>query len=212
VFGGPNTNRGSYLVESNKFDGGGVPAPFPLRLIVHDSGNAQPKKLLQQVFHGPDATLTNLILTTTEQNLASAKLREARRISAVHLPLGSGPWVMNGDLRPAASLTATVSMNEFGVSNPFLHTYHPDHDNLDADFQSAPKPGNEESYKVDRYITLNFATNRNDFNSLTQGAQSLIGNYLEVLAVSAGSQPALTNVVGGTFALRRLSDISTLTE
>jgi len=209
VFGGPNTNRGSYLVQSNKFDGGSVPTPFPLRLIVHDSGPS--KKFLQQVYHGPDSTLTNLILTTVEGRLASSKLNEARRISAVHLPLGT-VQDMPGAMTPGSSLTTTVSMNENGASNPFLHAYHPDHDNLDTDFKSAPKKGNEESYQVDRHITLNFAASRDDFNSLTQGAQSLTGSYLEVMAVKAGSNQALTNIVGGVFALKRISDISTLTE
>src|SRR4030095_8898543 len=95
-------------------------------------------------------------------------------------------------------------------SNPFLHTYHPDHDNLDALF-STPLAQGIESYGVTRQITLSFAAPNNDFNSLTQSSDDLSGNYLEAITFAArGSQTRQYNVLG-SFSLKRISDITTLT-
>ena len=207
VFGGPKTNRGNYLVTSTNYSGGGVASSFPLRLIVHDSGGA--RKLLQQVYYGPDQN-TNLILTTKESLLNPSLLNQARRISAVHLPLGTGPWPLTGAMQPGSSLAATVALADSGASNPFLHTYHPDHDNLDAQFNPYVQP-NQEVYEVDRQLTLNFASPQNDFNSLTQGAQALVGDYREVLTIKASGNQQRAFTVGGAFALKRISDIPNLT-
>ena len=95
-------------------------------------------------------------------------------------------------------------------ANPFLHTYHPDHDNLDASFTTTLARG-VESYGVIRQITLRFTTPDNDFNSLTQSSDDLGGDYLEVVTFQArGSQTRQYNVLG-TFSLKRISDITTLT-
>jgi hypothetical protein len=56
------------------------------------------------------------------------------------------------------------------VSNPFLHSYHPDPDNLDAEF-NATLPSGRESYSVTRRITLKFTNPEDNFNGLTQGSQ-----------------------------------------
>ena len=95
-------------------------------------------------------------------------------------------------------------------SNPFLHTYHPDHDNLDALYTTALERG-VESYGINRQISLTFTPPENDFNSLTQGSQDFVGNYAEVITFQArGAQTRQYNVLG-TFALKRISDIASLT-
>ena len=96
------------------------------------------------------------------------------------------------------------------VSNPFLHTYHPDHDNLDATFR-APLDRGVESYGVRRQITLNFTAPATDFDSLTKGASSLNGDYIEVVTVLGLNTASRQYDVRGTFVLNRISDIATLT-
>ena len=211
VFGGAEQKTGSYLLDGAiKIDSGKVARPFPLRLIVHNSGSSV--KLLQKIYHGV-GTGSNIVLATKEDFLLPAQLAAARRISSVHLPTSAGNiyWDFTGTVQQGGSVTVNVPLSyDDQASNPFLHTYHPDHDNLDAQFKSTLAPGNE-SYGVVRQITLNFTAPENDFISLTQGSQDLGGNYTETITFQArGSQTRQYNVLGN-FTLKRISDIATLT-
>lgn len=211
VFGGAEAKTGSYLLDGPiKIDSGSVASPFPLRLIVHNTGSAA--KLLQKAFYGV-GTASNMVITTKESLLLPGQLTAARRISAVHLPASAGnvPWAFTGAMQPGASLTGSVPLSyNDQSSNPFLHTYHPDHDNFDAAFKATLSQG-VESYGVTRVITLSFTLPSNDFDSLTQSSGDLSGNYVEAITFAArGSQTRQYNVLG-TFSLKRLSDIATLT-
>jgi hypothetical protein len=61
-------------------------------------------------------------------------------------------------------------------TNPFVHAYHPDHDNLDARFENLLDAGRE-SPAVQRNITLTFSTPP-AFNP-AWGATQLGGTYTE---------------------------------
>ena len=62
----------------------------------------------------------------------------ARRIVAAHLPLDlADPAV--GTFGLGGTLTGTVSLPFNDATNPFVHQYHPDHDNKDARFQPLEK-------------------------------------------------------------------------
>ncbi len=211
VFGGPQLMTGSYLLDGAiKIDSGKVASPFPLRLIIHNSGSSA--KLLQKVFYGVGLSSNNVI-ATRESLLLPSQLADARRITSVHLPTSAGniPWSFPGTMQPGGSMTASVPLSyDDQASNPFLHTYHPDHDNLDAQFTTSLAQG-VESYGVTRQITLTFASPANDFGSLTQDTGDFTGDYAEVITFQArGSQTRQHNVLG-TFLLKRLSDIATLT-
>jgi len=211
VYGGPEQKTGSYLLEGPiKIDSGTVARPFPLRLIIHHDGISA--KLLQKVYQGLDLG-SNTVLATKESLLLPTQLGAARRISSVHFPTSAGniPWNFTGTMQQGGSLTTSVALSyEDQSSNPFLHTYHPDHDNLDAQF-TMPLARGVESYGVTRQLTLSLTTPEDDFNSLTQGSQDLSGHYAEVITFEArGSQTRQYNVLG-TFTLKRISDIATLT-
>lgn len=211
VYGGPENKTGSYLLDGPiKIDSGAVARPFPLRLIVHHDGTSA--RLLQKVYHGIGST-SNTVLATREELLLPAQLSEARRISSVHFPTSAGniPWTFTGTMQQGGSLTALVPLaHDDQSSNPFLHTYHPDHDNLDAQFSTSLARG-VESYGVTRQLTLSFTAPDDNFNSLTQGSQDLGGTYAEVVTLQArGSQTRQYNVLGA-FTLKRISDIATLT-
>ena len=61
--------------------------------------------------------------------------------------------VLNGAMAPDGQLTTALYVNRDGPTNPFKHTYHPDHDNLDAQFLN---PANE-AYGLLRFLTLTFS-------------------------------------------------------
>jgi hypothetical protein len=211
VFGGPENKTGSYLLEGPiKVDSGTVAEPYPLRLILHHNGAAT--RLFQKIFIGPGLG-TNTVITTRENLLLASQLSSARRISAVHLPTSADntPWNCAGSLQPGASLSVTVPVSyDDQASNPFLHTYHPDHDNLDAQFAST-LPRGSESFGLSRQITLNFTAPEDHFNGLTAGTQDLSGTYLEVITIQAKGSNARQYQVTGSFSLKRISDIAALT-
>lgn len=211
VFGGPDHKTGSYLLDGPiKIDSGKVARPFQMRLIVHNDGTTS--KLLQKVYHGVGVS-SNLVLATKEEFLLPSQLSEARRISSVQFPTSAGnlPWNFTGTMQQGGSITVSVPLAyDDHSSNPFLHTYHPDHDNLDAQF-ATELPQGVESYGVTRQLTLSFQAPADDFNSLTRGSQDLNGNYAEVITLQGrGTQTRQYNVLG-TFTLKRISDIASLT-
>jgi hypothetical protein len=211
------TNNGAYVVTGLNTNLGAVPASYPLRLIVHSPGAAGPAVLLQRVFCGYDRT-TNAVVTTAESVLDPTALASARRISAVHLPwtAANTPWPFDANLGSAACLTATVTDSyRDRASNPFVHGYHPDHNNLDSSF-AYELPQGSESYTLERQITLQLAPPGADFDSLTGATRTLTGAYVESirllgLARSGGAVDSRTFRVAGSFALNRISQNPTLT-
>lgn len=208
-------SNGNYVVNSVDTSLGSVPRAFPLRLIVHNPavGNAV---LLQRVFYGLDAN-TNLIVSRGESALAPAFLKDARRVSAVHLPWTSTntAWAFNGRLQNQTTLTTTVSVGyNDRAANPFLHAYHPDHDNLDVTFKNV-LPQGAESYSVQRDITLRITPPADNFASLVSAGLTLGGDYTEVITIrglarAGGTFDTRQFEVRGVFSLNRVSDISTL--
>lgn len=205
---------GRFPTSTNKTE---VPRSFPLRLIVHNPTNGGNAVLLQHVFYGRDAT-TNVVVTTSEAALNRTFLSDARRISASHLPWTATNhfWTFSGRLGESTNLTVTVSLPyQDQASNPFLHTYHPDHDNLDATFKSE-LPQGMESYSMSREISLIVQPPSEDFFSLTGSRQRLAGIYQETIRLSGLARAGGTNdtrlfQVQGVFTLNRISDVPFLT-
>ena len=212
VFGGPQNQSGSYLLNGPiRTDSGAVAQPFPLRLIIHNDGVTN--RLFQQIFYGIGLG-TNPVVATRQSLLLSSALASARRITAVHLPnsLTNTSWIMAGALQMGNSLSTTVSVSYADqLANPFIHTYHPDHDNLDALFAPV-QPQGVESYGISRQITLNFTAPANDFDSLAASSQTLTGNYVESVTLLGKGTDSKQFQSLGAFTLKQISNISTLTQ
>lgn len=193
-----------------------VPAAFPLRLIVHNPAGG-PATLLQRVYYGFNA-VTNPVVANQEAALARNLLAQARRLSASHLPWSEGNpgWNFSGALGPGAVVTTTVTSDyKDHRSNPFLHTYHPDHDNLNATFK-AELPQGAESYAIEREITLAVRPPADDFNSRVAAGLTLTGDYVESLRIrglarAGGAFDTRRLDCRGVFQLNRIADIPTLT-
>jgi hypothetical protein len=198
---------GAYSVLVTNEVVGGVSRPFPMRLILHNDGTNT--VLLQRVFLGMNPQ-TNAIVTTQQRFLDPAQLASAQRISAAHLPWSAQntPWPI--------TITSNVYRVEIATpydspsSNPFIHQYHPDHDNLNASFtQLLPK--GRESYSIQRTVWLSPQSAGFDYQSLTTGSLDLNGVYDETIEVGGSGANARTFRVLGTFTLNRISDLPTLT-
>jgi hypothetical protein len=212
----PVTNAdGTYKITSLDTSLTGVSRGYPLRLIVHNpaSGSAT---LLQQVYVGMNAA-TNPVVARFEGALNPSQLRDSRRISAPHLPYSSSNtgWAFSGPVNPAATVTATVTTRfDDGESNPFLHAYHPDHDNLDSDRAKTLSQGSE-SYSIVRALTLQFLPPADHFDARTSSAQNLTGNYAESVSIKGlarggGNVDTRTFETRGSFSLQRITDVPVL--
>ncbi|MDO8596471.1 MAG: LamG-like jellyroll fold domain-containing protein, partial [Sulfuricaulis sp.] len=201
---------GQYIVTNAVSSLGAVARPFNLRLIVHKS--ATETRLFQRVYHGLGLA-ANAVLVTRENLLDRASLNNARRISAVHLPFsdGNAGWPFTGEFAQGQSLSAQVNLdNGDYASNPFLHSFHPDHDNLNATFDS-PEPRGAESYDIERKMTLTFTAPGSDFASLISGGNQMTGQYSEELTLKGRGNESRRIDTTGFFVLKRVSDIPTLT-
>lgn len=176
----------------------------PLRVILHvdDGGTA---RLLSQVFVGELAG-GSPGLCTREAGLSVADKASASRIVAAHLPLDRVLASGSGAVALGQTLVRTVAIPFNDDTNPFVHRYHPDHNNKDA--RGMPLGAGVESYGITRTFSFQFTTTPPAGVSATGwGSTSIGGNYTEV--IKGLHKKDLT--VSGTFVLRRASEIGTLT-
>jgi hypothetical protein len=176
--------------------------PLPLRVLLHidDAGTA---RVLSQVFLGKLDTGT-FGLCTRESRLKQSDKASAARFFAAHLPLDR---VLAGSVPAAIGSTVVHSVNipfDDGT-NPFVHTFHPDHNNRDA--RGNPLGAGVESYGIIRTLSFQFTTTPPSGSSATGwGSTTIGGNYTDVLKGLHKNSLTLT----GTFELRRASELGTL--
>jgi hypothetical protein len=190
--------------------GATTPRSFPLRFILHVDA-AGTARLLSQVFMGTLANEGNPVgLCTKEAGLKQDAKDSARRMSVAHLPLDTVTSSGSGSVAPGSTLVRTVSIPYNDPTNPFVHTYHPDHDNLDArpDGTAVPLAAGVESYGITRQCTFQFASAPpTGVSSVGWGSAVIGGNYTEVLT----GLHKETITVSGAFTLRRASEEAALT-
>lgn len=185
-----------------------TPASFPIRLILHRADNGT-VKLLQQVYLGENGSGMPVV-TTVESSLDPLKLASARRFSSASFPLDAKAIKSGADLGLVGKASFSVVLSHTAATNPFVHAFHPDHDNKDAQFNPAPLAEGVESYTVSRVIDLGFAADPAalGLSDLGWGTTILGGDYQEVIS-GLRAQPI---TVKGKYVLYRVSSIGVLTE
>ncbi len=180
--------------------------PFPLRVILHvdQTGTA---RLLSQVFLGQLAAPPNLQgLATMESALKADAKASATRLVAAHLPPDTVAVSGSGSVALDGTLVRTLTVPFDAPTNPFVHTYHPDHDNRDARLQ--PLPAGVESPTFTRTLSFTFSPNPPaSTNPVGWGTTVLGGTFGETIT-GVHRNPL---VLSGTFELRRVSDLGDLT-
>jgi len=177
-----------------------TPASFPVPLLVHRTASGD-TRLLQQAYLGSDGTSTSV---STTEALFPAGRTPSNRISIASLP-SDFIALSAGQLGPTATVSFDVPLDYDSDSNPFVHRYHPDHDNLDARFQSKLAAGRE-SLTVRRTITLTFLSSVAGITAPAWGVTMLGGTYSETVT-GLRSTPITVN---GSFVLNRVTDAPTL--
>ena len=180
---------------------------FSLRTLLHiaDSGSAT---LLSKVFLGQLAAEPNDFGVCVDESLLKQDaLESAQRLVAAHLPLNR---VVSGSASVAlpATVVFTVTTPFNDPSNPFVHQYHPDHDNKDARFQ--PVGAGVESYDITRTCIFEFSAAPPEGSTVASGwgATVIGGKYRETISGVHKNDIH----VSGTFELRRASETGVLTQ
>ena len=216
--------EGEPVIDSINQTYGTVPNSFPLRLIFHQGTNTVgTMKMYQSVFHGlqkgaETQKSTELILSSDEDSLHPGELKFARRITALHLPLfnpdfdfgnKNGMWVCEGEIKAGQTAKVSVTVaHDNHASNPFLHTYHPDHDNINDDLPKFKEHiVGKESFTIRREIQLEFENSPTDFEGITRTQRRISGNYYETMSIIGADSETIEYNTKGSFLLNRISTI-----
>jgi hypothetical protein len=183
-------------------------APFKLRTLLHlsDGGTA---RLLSEVYLGKLAVVPNDVgLCTSEALLKQDTLASAMCFSSSHLPLDQAITLGSGSFATGQTLTRVITVPYDSATNPFVHAYHPDHDNKDA--RGGSLGVGVESPKITRTCQFIFTASPPTGSSVSSGWGSSVigGNYIETMT-GVHKDPL---ILSGTFELRRASTIGTLSQ
>jgi hypothetical protein len=175
-----------------------TPRAYPLRTLMHiDSGGTA--RLMSQAFLGTLAATNRYGVTPRESMLAPDQKASAKRFLSIHLPVSDASITTTGTAALGSDLGCVITTPVTASSNPFIHKYHPDHNTA------------ENSYAITRTGTFTFTNSPPAGSTVTSGWGSTVigGTYHEVIQ-GAGHHQDIP--VDGTFELRRVSTIGTLTE
>lgn len=201
---------------------------FPLRLLLHVDNSGQVRLLQKVLMMWQNGTYTNVpggmqvtdqpgtyVLLTDESlsaQFSAAALRDgqpvARRFSSASFAL-DGPTVLAGSGVFGGSNSTFVCTSVLGytnVLNPFVHQYHPDHDNYDDGHTTLLADG-AECPTITRQITLQFTAT--DPNGLTMAGwgDTLVGGIYSETITGLHSVPLN---VRGTFRLSLACNVGVL--
>lgn len=206
---------------------------FNLRLMLHVDEEGSTRLLKQVTLMWEEGTLTTdingdqvvdrpgrYVLITNDSLITQYQgigLRNGepvgRRLSAPAFDFpesiaSSSTFPLNGHFAEGEALTGTIIVSPNLPTNPFRHKYHPDHDNLDSQFQPISNPALYENFEITRdfSFTLHSAPDPNRPPVTHYGYDTLDGIFVETL--SGLHRHAIQ--VSGTFRLERVSTIAVL--
>jgi hypothetical protein len=215
--------------DGTSTDPADVPSSFPLRLLVHVTPEGQCRLLREVVLswiasEGDGATEVEALHFGTSALPTGARIS---RISSVGLGVGT-PVVFDDGGSFLEELNASWTVAYSDPLNPFVHTFHPQHDNLDSRYDSELADWNEindpslgpnpvgispnayESMSIGNQLTLVWDTDGG------QGSESAFWNPEEMttgtvtLILEHIRKEPIT--LTGTFVLKRASQVGTITE
>ncbi len=211
--------------------GGVVPVPtdseFPLRIMMHvdAAGNV---RLLNEVIlmweegeavpdeDDPEFTRIEtpgrfVLLTddTLIPNYTGVVERggeaAGNRVSTAAYDFPGDELDLSGSFGLGGAVFGTIVIEPDFATNPFLHRFHPDHDNLDAQYLNFE----QEAYEVTRELELFFAEeDPENFDRPEWGDEEVAGTYTEAISGLHRS----TIFISGIFRMRRASSVPLLNQ
>ncbi len=211
--------------------GGVVPMPtekeFPLRIMMHvdAAGNV---RLLNEVIlmweegeEVPDedepeftriGTPGRFVLLTDDSLIPNftgiidrGGEAAGNRLSSAAYDFPGNELDLAGTFGPGGAVFGTIVLDPEFPTNPFLHRFHPDHNNLDEQFLNF-RP---DAYEVTRELELFFAEeDPENFDRPEWGDEEVAGTYTEAISGLHRS----TIFVSGIFRMRRATNVPLLNQ
>jgi hypothetical protein len=166
---------------------------YPIRLLLHSDATGA-VRFLQQAYTGEASGVPSI---GTAESAFAAPDKARARTSTAAFPSGM-KQLGTGALGLTGSLSFTVPLAHDDATNPFLHKYHPDHDNMDARFEQVLAAG-KESPAISRSVTLTFTDVNPRGYDPSWGATQLGGTYTETIT----GLRAVPITCSGVFVLAR---------
>ena len=197
-----------------------APHPFQFRFIVHVDGSRN-AKILKEVFTAKKSVgSATYLLTDRDTAIAFRGLYPEgtiTRTSSANFPF-IAPLALEGGTFMGGTLTASFTQRYDDKTNPFVHSFHPQHDNIQFNNKRPSKlgsgdagTGEYESWGVTREITLTFdaedsagAASPESWNRTITG-----GIYEEKIYGLIGPEKPI--VARGVFRLSKVNDVASLT-
>ncbi len=185
-----------------------VTRPYTFRVLLHrDSTTNNPWRLLQQAYLATDTNGADLVFTDAfhaKTFAADHPECAVTRLSSANLPL-IDPLPLLSD---GTNLTVTVTLPHNDPVNPFVHPFHPQHDNKEVrNGVASPLADGQESYSVRRAMTFTFTeTDAANPGNPEWNISEAGGTFTE--AVDGLNK---TIYVSGPFTLARVSRAGVLT-
>ena len=182
-----------------------TPQPFPLLFLAHvdSAGNA---RLLSEAFVGKLTTTGNPVgICISESRVLGFSASDLKpvRYFASQMPTSITSILGTGAMATGSTLSWLIPILFNDPTNPFVHNYHPDHDNLNAKGEALT--AGQESFTINRNCQFTFTADPPDGNYVAGWGTTVLGGaYLE--SISGLHKQVLQ--VGGTFRMRRISEIA----
>jgi hypothetical protein len=187
--------------------GSSTPQPFPLLFLAHVD-SAGTARLLSEAFVGKLSTTGNpLGICISESRVLGFSASDLKpvRYFASQMPTSITSITGTGSMATGSTLSWAIPLLFNDPTNPFVHNYHPDHDNVDAKGQALV--AGQESFTINRNCQFTFTSSSPDGNYVAGwGTTVLGGTYLE--SITGLHKQVLQ--VRGTFRMQRVSEIAAI--
>lgn len=128
-----------------------------------------------------------------------------QRFSTVNYDFAGLTLPLTGQFAPGQTVSADIQVGSSLPTNPFLHRYHPDHNNLDEQFVNVQV----EAYAVRREQQFAFAAQEPGTNPSPEWGSSLLAGTFTETVTGLHRAPI---VASGSFRLTRVSSIASLNQ
>ncbi len=205
-----------------------VSEPFVQRVLVHVNSQGQARLLKDVIQMWEDGTMRpssidpayqevdqpGRYVLVTDKNLIGLYSGVASRdgtpvgirFSTVAYDFADEMLEFSGVFGPGGQISTAIVVSPDLPTNPFLHRYHPDHDNLDEQFLNPV----DEAYQVVRTWELTFTDDNPDGGGNPVGwGDSVIGGTFAESITGLHKHAIFTS---GTFRLRRASAVAVLNQ
>lgn len=207
-----------------------VPAQrvFSFRVLVHVDADGQARLLKDVIQMWQDGTLRpsagdpsvfevdepgHYVLVTDKTRLSQfsgATVRDnesiGQRVSTVAYDFAGDTLPLSGGFGPGLTLDADIGIAADFPTNPFLHRYHPDHNNLDEQNLPLP-PARQEAYALRRLQQFVFEAAEPDGGTSPEWGSSLVGG---TFTEQVTGLHRLSIFASGRFRLSRVSPVARL--